>query len=120
MQFSNSFIFNNYRLLLKVIRLTFLASCVGLCFLLLSCSNPQQNQQLNTEKHQPTSKNAVNLNLATAEELEKLPKIGKGIAKRIVEHREKHGKFRRAEHLILVRGMSDKKFREIQNLVKVE
>jgi competence protein ComEA len=52
--------------------------------------------------------------------LEKLPKIGKGIARKIIEYREKHGKFRRAEHLILVRGMSDKKFREIQSLVKVE
>ncbi len=120
MQFSKPFIFNIYTLLLKVVSLTFLAFCISLCLLLAACSNPSQNQQLNTQKHEPTSENEVNLNLATAAELEKLPKIGKGIARRIIEYREKYGKFRRAEHLILVRGMSDKKFREIQNLIKVE
>jgi competence ComEA-like helix-hairpin-helix protein len=117
---SNSFILNNYPLSLKVIRLTFLAIYLWLCFLSLACLNPTPNQQLNIKKHESTSENAVNLNQATAEELEKLPKIGKGIARRIIEYRETYGKFRRAEHLILVRGMSDKKFREIQNLVKVE
>lgn len=66
------------------------------------------------------TENAININVASAEELEKLPQIGKKIAQRIVEYREKYGKFRRAENLILVRGMSDKKFRELQNLVKTE
>lgn len=117
---SNSFILNNYTLLLKVFRLTFLAICFLFYFLLISCSNPPQNQQLNIQNHSQTTENAVNINLATAEELEKLPRIGKGIAKKIIEHREQYGKFRKAEHLILVRGMSDKKFRDIQSLVKVE
>ncbi len=120
MQFLNSSYFNIYTLLSNVIRLILLAICLFFCFLILACSNPQQNQQLNIGKRQPTIENAINLNLATAEEFEKLPKIGKGIARRIIQFREKNGKFRRAEHLILVRGMSDKKFREIQNLVKVE
>ncbi|HEX8369828.1 MAG TPA: helix-hairpin-helix domain-containing protein [Pyrinomonadaceae bacterium] len=74
-----------------------------------------------TIKNNPEiSENAVNLNTATAEELEKLPHIGKESARKIIEHREKYGKFRRAEHLILVGGMSDKKFREIRNFVKIE
>ena len=60
------------------------------------------------------------MNTATAAELEKLPHIGREIARQIVEHREKYGQFRRAEHLILVKGMSDKKFREIKNFVKIE
>jgi competence protein ComEA len=66
------------------------------------------------------SENAVNLNTASVEELEKLPHIGAETARKIVEHREKFGKFRRAEHLILVDGISDKKFREIRNFVKTE
>ena len=120
MQSSNLFNCNTYILLFNVTRLTFLAICLLLCFLLLACKHSSQNQQLNTQKQELKSENAVNLNFATAEELEKLPKIGKTIAHRIIEYRQKYGKFRRAEHLILVRGMSDKKFREIQTLVRVE
>lgn len=105
---------------IKLLRLTFLAIYFILCLLIVACSNSLQNQQLNTQKHEPTSENAININTATAEELEKLPRIGKEIAKRIVQFREKNGNFRRSEYLILVRGMSDKKFRELQNLVKVE
>lgn len=120
MQFSNLFNYNIYTLLFNVTRLTFLAICLLLCFLLSACRHPSQNQHLKTQKQEPKSENALDLNFTSAEELEKLPKIGKTIAGRIIEHREKYGKFRRAEHLVLVRGMSDKKFREIQNLVKVE
>ncbi len=41
------------------------------------------------------------------------------MAERIVAHREKYGPFRRPEHLMMVRGISDKKFREIQSLINV-
>jgi DNA uptake protein and related DNA-binding proteins len=71
------------------------------------------------ENSAQTAENAVDLNTATAEELEKLPTIGAEFAKRIIEHRERFGKFRRPEHLMLVRGISDKKFRKIRNLVTV-
>ena len=120
MQFSNSFIYNNYTLLLKVIRLTFLAICFLFCLMLISCKFSAETDQKIGKKSIKTVENAININLAPTEELEKLPKIGSEIAKRIIEHREKYGKFRKAEHLILVRGMSDKKFRELQNLVKIE
>ena len=67
-----------------------------------------------------SDENKININSASAEELEKLPKIGDELASRIIEYRRKNGNFRRPEHLILVRGMTDKKFREIKNLVKTE
>lgn len=104
----------------KVVRLTFLAICCFFCLITSSCSKNVQNQPKFAKIKVEMDDNAVNLNTATAEELEKLPKIGKGIAQRIIDYRNKFGNFRRAEHLILVRGMSDKKFRELQNLVKVE
>jgi competence ComEA-like helix-hairpin-helix protein len=62
----------------------------------------------------------ININTASAEELEKLPGIGKALAARIIEHREKYGPFRRPEHLIIVRGISDKRFRTLRNLITAE
>ena len=62
----------------------------------------------------------ININTAPAEELEKLPGIGCGYAQRIVEHREKWGAFRRPEHFIMVRGISDKRFRALRDLITVE
>ena len=62
----------------------------------------------------------ININTASASELEKLPGIGEVIAKRIVSHRQQHGPFRRAEHLMMVQGISEKKFRDIQSLVTVD
>ncbi|HYW72956.1 MAG TPA: helix-hairpin-helix domain-containing protein [Pyrinomonadaceae bacterium] len=62
----------------------------------------------------------ININTASAGELEKLPGIGQALAARIVEHREKYGAFRRAEHLIIVRGISDQRFRALHDLITVE
>jgi len=62
----------------------------------------------------------TNINTASIGELEELPGVGKVLAERIVAHREKYGPFRRAEHLMMVQGMSDNKFRKIQPLVALE
>lgn len=62
----------------------------------------------------------ININTASAKDLETLPSIGKGLAARIVEHREKNGSFRLPEHLIMVRGISDRRFRILQDLITVD
>jgi competence ComEA-like helix-hairpin-helix protein len=67
-----------------------------------------------------SSTSRININVASAKELETLPGIGKSLAERIIEHREKYGPFRRSEHLILVRGISDRRYRAIQNQISVE
>ena len=62
----------------------------------------------------------ININTASANELETLPGIGKSLAERIIEHRQEFGPFRRPEHLIIVRGVSDKRFRALRDLITVE
>ena len=62
----------------------------------------------------------VNINSATPEELERLPGIGPALAARIVEHRERYGPFRRAEHLLVVRGVSESRFKELRPLITVD
>ena len=62
----------------------------------------------------------ININRASAVELEALPGIGRAIAERIVAHRSQHGPFRRVEHVMLVRGISERKFLDIQKLITVD
>jgi competence protein ComEA len=63
---------------------------------------------------------ALNINTATAEELVTIPNIGEKLAVRIVEFRERNGRFQRPEDLLLVPGISDKRFREIRNMIRTE
>jgi competence ComEA-like helix-hairpin-helix protein len=66
------------------------------------------------------SENSIDINSASIDELEKLPAIGKSLAVRIVDFRTKHGRFRRPEHLMLVQGISERRFRQISALVRAE
>ena len=61
----------------------------------------------------------VNINTASPEELEKLPGIGHGLAARIIAHRNEFGRFRRPEHLMIVRGISERRFRAVRALITV-
>ncbi len=61
----------------------------------------------------------VNINTASAAELEKLPGIGPTLAQRIVEYREKNGPFRKVEDLRKVKGIGERKFRELRERVEV-
>ena len=112
--------FNIYTSFIKQQRLIISAFFVLSCLILLSCAKNPTQWVLPVQNQPEISESAVNINSASAAELEKLPRIGRELARKIVEHREKYGAFRRPEDLILVQGMSDKKFREIKNLVKVE
>ena len=56
----------------------------------------------------------LNLNTATAEQLQRLPGIGQALAKRIVEFREKKGGFKRLEELLAVPGISEKKWKAVR------
>jgi len=85
------------------------------------CSGQKETKQvLPTENQVQISESAININTASAEELEKIPHIGTKIAQNIIEFRQNYGRFRKPEYLLLVRGMSDKRFREIRSLIKIE
>jgi competence protein ComEA len=60
----------------------------------------------------------INLNTAPAAEIMRLPGVGPTLAARIVEHRQKHGPFRRPQDVIIVRGMSAARYRLIAHLVR--
>lgn len=60
----------------------------------------------------------VNVNTASAQELEVLPEIGPSLAQRIIEHRKEHGPFRRPEDLLAVKGIGPKKLEQIRPFIE--
>ncbi|NPV13479.1 helix-hairpin-helix domain-containing protein [candidate division WOR-3 bacterium] len=59
----------------------------------------------------------LDINQATAEQLEALPGIGSVIAQRIVEYREKHGGFKTVDELLEVTGIGPKRLAGIKDFV---
>ena len=62
----------------------------------------------------------VNINTADKETLSSLPGIGPVIAERIVEYREKNESFKKKEDIMNVKGIGDKTFQKIKDLIVVE
>ena len=56
----------------------------------------------------------VNLNTATAMELETLPGVGARMAARIIEYRQKKGPFKKVEELMNVQGIGEKNFLKLK------
>jgi len=61
----------------------------------------------------------VDLNSATAEELEELPGVGPAIAEAILDERERRGRFDAVEDLLDVRGIGDARLEQLRDLVTV-
>jgi len=59
----------------------------------------------------------LDLNEATAEQLSRLPGIGMGLARRIVEERQRRGRFDGPEGLRAVLGMGPRKLAALRDLV---
>ncbi len=62
----------------------------------------------------------LNLNTATAAELERLPRIGPATAARILEYRTQRGAFQVIEDLLKVKGIGPATFAQLQDLVTVK
>jgi len=70
-------------------------------------------------KARATAANPVNLNSASAAQLQTLPGVGASTAQRIVEHRQKNGGFKKIEELMNVKGIGEKSFLKLKPLITV-
>lgn len=61
----------------------------------------------------------INLNTASAAELERLPRIGPATAERIVAYRDAHGPFQAPEDLMKVKGIGPATFAQVKDFVTV-
>lgn len=101
-----------YALLLSIVLLSTAACAKRSHSFSSSTRRADQNVQSTADR--------ININTASEKELEDLPGIGKGLAERIVEHRQKYGPFSRPEHLLMVRGISESRFQAIRDQITVE
>ena len=75
------------------------ALCAAALLLALAGNAPAQTTKL---------EGVVNVNLATAEQLELLPGVGPARAAAIIAYRKQHGPFERPEDLVAVSGIGNK------------
>ena len=64
--------------------------------------------------------NMININTASAEELEQLHRVGPIYAVRIIEYREKNGPFEKPEDIMKVPGIGSKTFEINKERISVQ
>jgi len=67
-----------------------------------------------------TTQFPINLNTATADQLEAIPGIGPVLAQRIIEYRQTHGRFQSVDELLEVRGIGPKRLENMRPYVVVK
>ena len=84
-----------------------------------SASAAAQTKASSRSAAKPSPSAIVNLNTASAVDLEALPGIGAKTAARIVEYRQKNGPFKKIEELMNVRGVGEKNFLKLKPQITV-
>ncbi len=92
-------------------RVTIRYLIMGLAVLLVFCAAAR------AEKNPPSK--PIDLNVANVKELQELPGVGAVTAQRIIDLRQKSGRFHRVEDLLAVRGISQKKLDAMRPYITV-
>jgi len=86
-------------------------------------STPQAGQAGNIENSTGNANakaGKININTASAKELDEIPGIGPAMAERIISFRTEKGPFKRPEDLKEVSGIGDKKYAQMAEFVTVD
>ena len=88
-------------------------------FILAHGSSAAQGNSTTRSAPKPAFAGTVNINTASAADLEALPGVGAKMAGRIIEYRQKNGPFKKVEELMNVQGIGEKNFLKIKNQLTV-
>jgi competence protein ComEA len=95
-----------------------LAAGILSVFLVLLASSPGRAAQspapAGSSSAKPAPSAQVDVNTASAADLQAVPGIGKALAQRIVEFREKNGPFSGIDDLVKVRGIGEKSIERLR------
>ena len=61
----------------------------------------------------------ININTASLEDLQKLPRIGSKVAQRILDYRKQNGNFKKIEELMKVKGIGEKVYAQLKDMITV-
>jgi competence protein ComEA len=96
-----------------------IVACLALFLSLAVGAAPAEAAGEKPKSESAGPKEPIDINRATEVQLTELPGIGETMAKRIVEFRDQHGPFQRAEDLMKVKGIGEKSFQKMKPYVKV-
>lgn len=105
----------------SILSISLVLVCVGLGELGISAAEAQSasDQTVVTRSQVEPEANRVELNSADRAALETLPGVGPRTAELIIEYREQHGPFEKVEDLMNVRGIGERTFLRLRELVRV-
>jgi comEA protein len=77
------------------------------------------NRVYHSERNEESPKIKININTATQKEFEILPGIGPKTAQKIIDYRKENGLFKSIDEIMNVKGIKEKKFDEIKDLIEI-
>jgi competence protein ComEA len=109
----------------QVILFLFGCAILGLGLAFIKNYIPREDVSINSAKidlstREPVINKKVNINTDSSYELCELPQIGPALAKRIIEHKNRYGPYRRTEDIRSVKGIGDSKYNIIREFISVE
>ncbi|HWS48914.1 MAG TPA: ComEA family DNA-binding protein [Candidatus Methanoperedens sp.] len=78
-----------------------------------------ENSFVSVEKNNEAIEIMVNINTATSVELESLPSIGPVMARRIIDYRNKYGKFGSKLEIKNVLGIGEKTYEKLKDKIRI-
>jgi len=93
--------------------------CVGIAVSASAMGAPGGQSPAGAARKEKPPVAVVNINTATATELETLPGVGPATATRILEYRQKNGGFKKIEDIMNVRGIGEKSFLKLKPLITI-
>jgi competence protein ComEA len=100
-------------------RLSFVLGCALAAMVAAAPVTVGAQEKAAKPKPAPAVTTPVNLNTATAADLQALPGVGAATARLIIEHREKNGGFKKIEELMNIKGIGEKSFLKLKPMVTV-